>query len=79
MGFTKEVIKPGSGPKPEKGQTVTVNITAQRDRGSVFHLCRFIALELFKLRERNSGVCDAPTDNACSALDLRYAHCIHSL
>lgn len=27
MGFTKEVVKAGNGPKPQKGQTVSVHCT----------------------------------------------------
>jgi hypothetical protein len=29
MGIEKEVVKQGSGPKPQKGQTVTVHCTGE--------------------------------------------------
>mmetsp|Transcript_18319 Transcript_18319/g.51697 ORF Transcript_18319/g.51697 Transcript_18319/m.51697 type:complete len:110 (+) Transcript_18319:101-430(+) len=36
MGFEKTVTKAGNGPKPQKGQTVTVHCTGLRPDGSKF-------------------------------------------
>lgn len=32
MGIEKEVVKQGTGPKPQKGQTVTVHCTGESER-----------------------------------------------
>ena len=36
MGVTKQIIKPGNGPKPKRGQTITVHCTGFLDNGKKF-------------------------------------------